>query len=1389
MKEIALCGQDGASPLSVVQNTFSTFSIQHLTFISRDEPFELLRACWTPLFSMNGSIFFSHTWPSAPHNRAPHPPTLEDAIDQNLLLFADSHVQLHALGARPWIGSYLFSNKYILLLQFIAKAREKGVATVHLPRELGFNAIDIHHHLEKLKSHSLVTSRKCHVIVDGVSVCTSLWHLAFIPAATVLQTHETLGGFEAGCSHTIADEDLDSCVEILENAGGTLSVDDFVCQLSHHALLKSKVSSTFSGTGYQNLEQVLTQQRHVRRILTVPLSSCQIKIPALQIYDPNEPLLPETVYPLQMLPKIPLTRQVQTFINECGSHGCTSVDITQRFRIPKKFLERILSQLRADEVSGTKPGVGKHQVIVYTSKGAVDKECTVSKVRSEATLSSSQQEDHAPNVPNTSMRHPASVAYQNMPWHQLALKDPQLQRLDIMYAFLQLNPVVSTSVVCSHVLQQEQLKNMQLKMSTKAFDRTLAILLPFIESTHVLRTVLFGDGVSVRVLMPERMLASDPAVIEAYETHRSNCQSKRSKRLGSDLLIEKNQSLSLSKRPKVESDVPATTQPPVRKRSKVSRAITADSSASLKDASNLPAETKCEKSHDCDDEDDCNSSADQPASSSETSYYRLLVPPSTCIKAYLLHSFIVSRRFSTVSVQSLLSVLPIRLLIQIVGIPDLNNDDAFSLFQELRTLPVLAMESRTLPREAVLNLRKKIKSGFIRVWNLLINLSLLTLRDGAPDWRDGDYVLSQEFSVSQSIVIQNVDSEMYENISNFGCVYYAPNLCVFSLRNSTDLRQLWMFFKHLAYDFESGSFPNPHLDPSLFDLHGLPDIIRYGGVFRYDLKAESMKKCPSGWSLFRYSGPIIVKWTKFLKNTTNLQETLETVVFPHKWLTNIAPQIFVDEFYFGGLEIFIEYKKISNSHQSQLRLLLDDQADIPHESESIGCQFWNLDTESKLLAFVLLNYADKVHLGRIPSGPDLQNFCNCVNWNLVSRFVHEPASACQSQFSQLVPHSHFGVALQAFRDQYPEPVASGSLTAQMIQELANDIRVKILVYSDSFFCERNGQGSKTRNSISSAKVPSKINLPWHEAFNECFAASLVIKRTFCADHYDPSVASAAKYLDSLLSPERIVIGTSRLSSFGATSAKLGTRSEKFLASQGLRWSDIPKVISEKLKVEKANSSRLSLHEKADNFQSGVETLPSIIRRVSCGFDAAALTVLHLRGLMSFEHEWHITTQPAVHSKKVSMSDYLYNQGIFRLAKPQDKGSEALEEGLDPQLPEFDSTSRYMYHLNAPDVKMFKRRRFSIADFETEPSSWKTDFPTDTVERAITFVHQQDTPGVDARLVCDAVGIDNDDAIAFRRHLLSGLLYSCHALVSFNPRHTATQLIVLYCLWVITIWAS
>jgi hypothetical protein len=35
-----------------------------------------------------------------------------------------------------------------------------------------------------------------------------------------------------------------------------------------------------------------------------------------------------------------------------------------------------------------------------------------------------------------------------------------------------------------------------------------------------------------------------------------------------------------------------------------------------------------------------------------------------------------------------------------------------------------------------------------------------------------------------------------------------------------------------------------------------------------------------------------------------------------------------------------------------------------------------------------------------------------------------------------------------------------------------------------------------------------------------------------------------------------------------------------------------------------------------------------------------------------------------------------------------------------------------------------------------------------------------------RLVCDAVGIDVDDAVAFRRHLLSGLLPSFHAILSF-----------------------
>jgi hypothetical protein len=1374
VKEIALCGEEGATPLCVVQNTFSTFSIEDLTFVSKHEPFELLRACWDPLTSLNGTIFFAHSWPPSPNYRAPPPSNLEDAINQNLLLFAESHVQLYALGARSWISSSLFSDKCILLLQLIAKAREKGVVTALLLRDLGFNSIDLHHYLEKLKSNSLITSRKCQVIIDGAPVCSSLWHLAFLPAASTRPITETYGGFQVQW-HSIADEDLDSCVEILENAGGFLSVEDFVCQLGRHPHLKSKVSSTFPGTGYQSLEQALTQQRHVRRVLTIVPSSCQYKIPVLQIYDPSDVLLPETAYPFQLLPKIPLTSQVQSFIHDCGSYGCTSADITQRFQIPKKFLERILSQLSADEVNTTKQSIGKNQSIVYTSKVTAAKKCCVSKVvRGQAALCSSQQEDQAPDLPKHSFERPAPVVRQNVPWHQLDLNDLQLQRLDVIHAFLLLNPVVSVSLVLSHVLQQERLSKMQFKMSNKTFYRSLNILLPFIRSTHVVRTVLFGDGVSLRMLMPEDMHASDAAVVEAYETHRSLHREKRRKRLGLDLhLGVPRPQPSRSKRPKVESDVSATTHSSVRMRSKVSRATSADSAqdADSKDACNLTAEMQSKNLRQYDIEDVSDSSMEQLEPSHQFSYYRLLVPPSNFIKAYLLHSFIVNRRLSTVSVDSLLSMLPFKLLIQLIGIPDLKNDDAFSLFQELRTLPALAMNCRTLPREAVLNLHNKNKSGFVRVWKMLFNVSLLTLQHGSPELRDSNGVLSQEVSVSQSLVIQNMDSETYGNISNFGCVYYAPSLCVFPLRNSTDLRQLWMFFKHLAYDFDTDNVPNPRLDPSLFVSHELPDIIRYGGVFRYDVKAAAVRKRPSGWSLIRYSGPTITKWTYFIKNATNLQETLETIVFPHKCLTNILPQILVDEYYFGGLEIFVEYKKVSSSQEAQLRLLLDDQADVPQESEDVGCHFWNIDSESKLLAVVLLYYSDKMRPGRIPSGLDLQKFCNRVNWKLVSRFVREPAGACRNHFSQLVPHSQFAIALQAFRDQYPEPVVSRSLTAQMTQELANDIRVKILVYSDSFFWQQNGQG-RTRDSGSSVKGSSKVNLPWHESFGDCVAASLVIKRTFCADHYDPSVAAAAKYIDSLLSPERIVIGTSCLSSFGATSAKLGTRSDKFLASQVLRWSDIPKVISEKLKVEKVVSNRLSLHEKVESFQSGVETLPSMIRNVNSGFDAAALTILHMQGLLSFEHEWHVTSQPAVHSKKVSMSDYLYNQGIFRLAKPQDKGAEAVDEGLDPQLSELDNTSRYMYHLNAPDIKLFKRRRFSIADFEIEPSSWKTDFPPEAVERASSFVHRQGAHGVDVRQVCDAVGVDVDDATAFRRYLLSGLLRICRAFSLSNIQYSS-----------------
>jgi hypothetical protein len=1347
VKEISLCGEAGAAPLHVVQRTFSTFSIESLSFASMDEPFELLRTCWDPLMSLSGEeeVAVAESWQDYCSGGQRKPKTFDEIVSEmDSLLFISSSSHLHALGARPWISPVLFSNKFILVLRCIADAREKGVVSTFMASKLGMSSNDLHHLLDILKSYSLVTSRKCQVVEDGAPKCTSWWHLSSLPAASsppvVDNDSVTYGDLCVRCP-PISDEDLNCCMEILQNSGGTLSLDDFVHQVSHHALLKDKGSSLFQGTGYQKLVEELIQNRHVRRVMAIVKTSCRFKIPALQLYDGDDDAqLPHAMYPCGLLSKIPLLNQVQTFIHDCGSYGCTGADIIERLRVPKKTLERILGQLDLNEVSTSKQCYGNNKSIVYISKITQDLEPSVSKVSRHVDAIDGEQKSHLDL--DLCFARPAPLLRQNVPWQHLQLNDMQLLRFDLMHSFLQLHTVTSVYAVSHHVLEQERLSGFRFRMSSKTFDLLLELLLPFVATTHVHRTVAMKDKdkTNIRLLMPASMHDDDAAVISACNHHCELLRQVRSKRLGLDMhLGVKVRPQPRKKRVKVENG----TQPTSKRRNVKKEGLADDDEEDdVGDAPDFAESTLVTNTHGVSASED----SDEEASfNHQLSYQRLLAVPSVFMKAYILHSFIISRHLQTTSAEDILALLPFRLLVQILGIPERKDSVLFSLFQELRALPAVAMHCNCVKREAVLKLLKKKNSGFARAWSLLCKLSVVKQQQHAHHDRAS---FSQEVDVSQSIVIQNVDPETFSKISNFGCVYYEPNLCVFSLRNSAELRQLWMFFKHLSLDLDSDHFPDPCVEPSLPDAQSLPDILRFGGVFRCDLKDVSVKKRPSSWILPQFSGQVVTKLTNFLKNSSDLQDALENCVFPHKWLTSIVPQILANDFYYGGLEIFVEYRKFSNSQQVQLPSFLDGQDDND-ASEAVRCQYWNLDSESKLLSIVLLRYSDKMRHGRIPSGHELEIFCKRVNWKLVSRFVREPAIACRNHFSELAPYSQFAIALQTFRDKFPEPVAGRELTSQMAQELAQDIRVKVLVFSDSFFSRDNVQ-DQNRDFNVAAKVPSKISLPWHKSFNDCVSAGLVIKRIFCADHYDPNVAASAKHIEDLLSPDQVVAGSQCLASFGAT---LLSRSDK-----NLRWSEnIPRFVTDRLKIDKSIQNRLSLQQKYENFQKGTETLPPTIPNVHSSLDAAALAILHVQGQLSFEYEWLIESQPAVYSNKVSIVDYLHNQGLFRPAKRRESVLEAAEEILDPQHSEFNESSRFLYHLNGPDVKLSKRRRHAIADLECEPSRWKSDFPPEAVERASSFVHAQRSSGVDMRQVCDLVGIEVDDAAAFRRHLLSGLV--------------------------------
>jgi len=1334
VKEIALCGEHGAPPIRVAQNTIATFCIERLEF-ANNEPFEALRACWDALMSMKDEIFIGPFFIQARNSQQRRPRTLEDAIEQNFLLFASTHAQLFALGQRPWISSFLFDmdkaspNKYLSLLKSIAMARQKGVLTTTLAQELGMNSYDIHYLLNGLESSSLVSSRKCQMTIDDVRTCSNLWHLASLPAASLPLAGDAFGDITVICP-CVSEEHLDLCMHLLQNAGGTIAVDDFANQLSQHPQLEDSGVLFSQGQGFSRLEEVLTQHRNVRRVLVFQPSSRRYKVPALQIYEPGQELLPKSSYAFHFLHKVPPWLQVQSFIHECGSAGCTIADIHERLRIPYKPLQKILDHISTDEIDATKQSIGRSRVFVYRSKITSAQPPCVFKVGCELDLHTTvQQHIVEPNV--SSLQPVRAAASRNVPWEDLNLNDLQSKRLDIMHTHLLLNRVVSLSILYSHVMEQERLSNYEYIMSNRTFVMLVATLLPFVKDTHVQRSVIMGDGVTVTMLLPSSMSASDPAVAEAYSRH---CSSRKSAITGKKI------PLLLGSEP----------QPAPTKRRK---AVSATSAAKIEenDIGDAPDAKSAAIMKTCDDSDNSNDSRDCPDDNkSQYAYRKLLGIPSYFIRAYLLHSFIMSRGLQTVSADALISMLPIKLLIKIVGIPSLKNDVLFKLFQELRLLPAHAMDCVTFPRKSVL---KTDRRHFLKAWNLLLKFSILKRQQMPAFVHGSSVILTQEFVASRSIIIDNVDPETFDKFSQFGGVYYEPGLCVFSLQNDIELRQLWTFLKHLAPHIDSNKLPDPNIDQSLPDSHRLPDILRCGGVFRLDYTTAPVKKRSVGWALFRFSGPIVTKLSNFLKESPDLQGILETKVFPHTWLSEIVPQVLANELCYDGLEIFIEYKRVYNQ-QAKVQLILGGNDDGDEDAEAVQASAWNLELESKLLSFVLLHNSDSFCPGLTPSQEDLDRFCKLVNWQVVSRFVHQPAVVCQKHFLQLVPCSHFATALQAVREKYPGSAANPNrtVTAQMAQDLSNDIRAKILIFSDSFFWQqRDSSQGQDRGSFASTTEPPKVLLPWQASFSDCLAAGLVMKRTLYADHYDPAVAAATKDIDSLLAPDQVLAGSSCLASFGATLCTRGS-------SQVLRWSNVPKVVSEKLKVDKAPPNRASVLQMTEDFQNGVKAVPPLITNVSSSVDAAALAVLHMWGRLSFEHVWRIdaASEPVVQSnKKISILDYLQNQGILRPMKSPEQDAEAADVGVDSQLPDSSDRYRFMYRLNDPDVKIFKRPRHAIADLDLEPSSWKTDFPPETVEEASAFVHRAAT-GVDVRLLCNSVGIDVDDALAFRRHLLSGM---------------------------------
>jgi len=228
------------------------------------------------------------------------------------------------------------------------------------------------------------------------------------------------------------------------------------------------------------------------------------------------------------------------------------------------------------------------------------------------------------------------------------------------------------------------------------------------------------------------------------------------------------------KRCKTENDA----QPVVRKRRKVKKEESADEveDNDAGDAPDLAENGSLANPRGFSASEDSDSGSQASSFNHQYLYQRLTVIPSVFMKAYVLHSFIISRRLQTTCAEDVLSSLPFRLLVQILGIPEMKDSVLFSLFQELRALPAVAMDCNCVKREAVLKLHRKKNSGFARAWNLLLKLSVIKLQQDAPVALKGTASLSQEVDVSQSMVIQNVDAETFGKISNFGCVYYEPNL-------------------------------------------------------------------------------------------------------------------------------------------------------------------------------------------------------------------------------------------------------------------------------------------------------------------------------------------------------------------------------------------------------------------------------------------------------------------------------------------------------------------------------------------------------------------------------------------------------------------------------------